>query len=111
MIEFVHTETLRKLICSYCTAIARRIALLLKLFSRSIGIHNGKLDIAGHVRRRAYRRGRRGYGTFFRVAHYIRHITTANELEVDMGFGRGVLLWLLGVPIPIILLIALFWHH
>jgi hypothetical protein len=33
------------------------------------------------------------------------------ELEVDMGFGRGVLLWLIGVPIPIILLIALFWHH
>jgi hypothetical protein len=34
-----------------------------------------------------------------------------NELEVDMGFGRGILFWLLGVPIPIILLIALFWHH
>ncbi|MBV9081727.1 MAG: hypothetical protein JOZ62_03560 [Acidobacteriaceae bacterium] len=32
-----------------------------------------------------------------------------NELEVDMG--RGILLWLLGVPIPIILLLALFWHH
>jgi len=28
-----------------------------------------------------------------------------------MGFGRGVLLWLLGVPIPIIILLALFWHH
>jgi len=28
-----------------------------------------------------------------------------------MGFGRGVLLWLLGVPLPIIILIALFWHH
>jgi hypothetical protein len=37
--------------------------------------------------------------------------TAYDELEVDMGFGRGVLLWLLGVPIPIILLIALFWHH
>jgi hypothetical protein len=24
--------------------------------------------------------------------------------------GRGILLWLLGVPIPIILLLALFWH-
>jgi hypothetical protein len=32
-------------------------------------------------------------------------------MEVDMDFGRGVLLWLLGVPIPIIILIALFWHH
>jgi hypothetical protein len=28
-----------------------------------------------------------------------------------MGLGRGVLLWLLGIPIPIILLLALFWHH
>jgi len=28
-----------------------------------------------------------------------------------MGFGRGVLLWLLGIPIPIILLLALFCHH
>ena len=24
--------------------------------------------------------------------------------------GRSILLWLLGVPIPIIILIALFWH-
>jgi hypothetical protein len=24
--------------------------------------------------------------------------------------GRGILLWLLGVPIPVILLLALFWH-
>jgi len=28
-----------------------------------------------------------------------------------MGFGRGILLWLLGVPIPIIILLALFWHN
>jgi hypothetical protein len=34
------------------------------------------------------------------------------HLEEDiMGFGRGALLWLLGVPLPIILLLALFWHH
>jgi len=34
------------------------------------------------------------------------------NLEEDiMGFGRGALLWLLGVPLPIILLLALFWHH
>ena len=31
--------------------------------------------------------------------------------QETMGFGRGVLLWLLGVPIPIIILLALFWHH
>jgi hypothetical protein len=24
--------------------------------------------------------------------------------------GKGILLWLLGIPIPIILLILLFWH-
>jgi len=24
--------------------------------------------------------------------------------------GRGILLWLLGVPIPIIILLALFWR-
>ena len=28
-----------------------------------------------------------------------------------MGFGRGALLWLLGVPLPIIILLALFMHH
>jgi hypothetical protein len=28
-----------------------------------------------------------------------------------MGFGKGVLLWLLGVPIPIILLLAMCSHH
>jgi len=24
--------------------------------------------------------------------------------------GRGILLWLLGIPIPIIILLMLFWH-
>jgi len=24
--------------------------------------------------------------------------------------GRGILLWLLGVPIPIIILLAILWH-
>jgi len=28
-----------------------------------------------------------------------------------MGFGKGALLWLLGVPLPIIVLLAVFWHH
>jgi hypothetical protein len=27
-----------------------------------------------------------------------------------MGFGKGALLWLIGIPLPIILLLALFWH-
>jgi hypothetical protein len=31
--------------------------------------------------------------------------------EEIMGFGRGLILWLLGIPLPIILLLALFWHN
>jgi len=27
-----------------------------------------------------------------------------------MGFGRGLLLWILGIPLPIIILLALFWR-
>jgi hypothetical protein len=27
-----------------------------------------------------------------------------------MGLGRGLLLWLLGIPLPIIILLAIFWH-
>jgi len=38
-------------------------------------------------------------------------IPARQEEEDIMGFGRGALLWLLGVPLPIILLLALFWHH
>jgi hypothetical protein len=35
-----------------------------------------------------------------------------NRRQEDiMGFGRGLLLWLIGIPIPIIILLALFWHH
>jgi hypothetical protein len=33
------------------------------------------------------------------------------QQEVEMGLGRGALLWLIGVPLPVIILIALFWHH
>jgi hypothetical protein len=29
-------------------------------------------------------------------------------MEVDMG--RGILLWLLGVPIPIIIILVLLWR-
>ena len=30
--------------------------------------------------------------------------------EAPMGFGRGILLWLLGIPLPIIILLAIFWR-
>jgi hypothetical protein len=36
-------------------------------------------------------------------------MSAANETE-DTVMGRGILLWLLGVPIPIIILLALIWH-
>ena len=29
---------------------------------------------------------------------------------MESTMGRGILLWLLGIPIPIIILLALFWH-
>jgi hypothetical protein len=32
------------------------------------------------------------------------------KLEDIMGFGKGALLWLLGIPLPIIILLALFWR-
>jgi hypothetical protein len=38
----------------------------------------------------------------------IRYVGIAIFQERFMG--RGILLWLLGVPIPIILLLALLWH-
>jgi len=40
-----------------------------------------------------------------------RLVSRSIEWEAIMGFGRGALLWLLGVPLPIIILLALFWHH
>ena len=30
--------------------------------------------------------------------------------EDVMGFGKGAFLWILGIPLPIILLLALFWR-
>jgi hypothetical protein len=29
----------------------------------------------------------------------------------EATMGRGILLWLLGVPIPVIILLALVFHH
>ena len=36
-------------------------------------------------------------------------ILTGAGLEGN-DMGRGILLWLLGVPIPVIILLALIWH-
>jgi hypothetical protein len=31
-------------------------------------------------------------------------------LEQIMTWGKGILLWLIGIPLPIIILLALFWR-
>jgi hypothetical protein len=31
-------------------------------------------------------------------------------MEDIMGLGKGALLWLIGIPLPIILLLAIFWN-
>jgi hypothetical protein len=30
--------------------------------------------------------------------------------ETTMTWGKGILLWLIGIPLPIIILLALFWR-
>jgi len=37
-------------------------------------------------------------------------IEHSNTPEEVMTFGKGALLWLIGIPLPIILLLALFWR-
>ena len=41
----------------------------------------------------------------------VKYSNYKSHAEDVMGFGRGALLWLLGVPLPIVILLALFWHH
>ena len=42
-----------------------------------------------------------------RPHHWCNHAAT---LEWRIIMGRGILLWLLGVPIPIIIILALVWR-
>src|SRR5581483_8408468 len=56
---------------------------------------------------RICRRAATGDGT---RAPPVRCVVDRTIQETHMCFGRGLLLWLLGVPIPIIILLALFWH-
>ena len=37
-------------------------------------------------------------------------LSLSSELLEETTMGRGILLWLLGVPIPIIIILALIWH-
>ena len=44
------------------------------------------------------------------IGFHFRVSKVAREQQGEVTMGRGILLWLLGVPIPIIILLALFWH-
>ena len=50
-------------------------------------------------------------GTFAYTRRYgmRRRHNSSIRLKGDI-MGRGILLWLLGVPIPVIILLALIWH-
>jgi hypothetical protein len=37
-------------------------------------------------------------------------LTPAKSTSQETKMGKGILLWLLGIPIPIIILLLLFWH-
>jgi hypothetical protein len=37
-------------------------------------------------------------------------VDSNTQQTMEANVGRGILLWLLGVPIPIIILLALIWH-
>jgi hypothetical protein len=39
-----------------------------------------------------------------------RALSNRNNAQTEAFMGRGILLWLLGIPIPIIILILLFWR-
>jgi hypothetical protein len=41
----------------------------------------------------------------------LRRFSGNARTEETMGFGRGLLLWLIGIPLPIIILLAIFWPH
>ena len=41
-----------------------------------------------------------------RVAPPVKH-----QMEAIMGFGKGAVLWLIGIPLPIILLLAVFMNR
>jgi hypothetical protein len=40
-----------------------------------------------------------------------RRVVTARGIKEGFEMGKGILLWLLGVPIPVIILLWLFFGH
>jgi hypothetical protein len=50
-------------------------------------------------------------GTFAYTRRYgLRRRHNSSIRREGETMGRGILLWLLGVPIPVIILLALIWH-
>jgi hypothetical protein len=41
----------------------------------------------------------------------LRVVVQSQHKETDMSFGKGALLWLIGIPLPIIILLALFMNR
>jgi hypothetical protein len=41
---------------------------------------------------------------------YVYALIEKPRQAMEVNMGRGILLWLLGVPIPIIILLALVWR-
>ncbi|HUE11439.1 MAG TPA: hypothetical protein VMQ54_10900 [Steroidobacteraceae bacterium] len=41
----------------------------------------------------------------------VKAMSVINEKQEDLSMGRGILLWLLGVPLPVILLLAMCSHR
>jgi hypothetical protein len=37
-------------------------------------------------------------------------LTPAKSTRQEIKMGKGILLWLIGIPLPIIILLLLFWH-
>jgi hypothetical protein len=65
-----------------------------------------------HDRRRAFPIGRDGVpgrGNRRGVPALSREPQPIPQEDI-MGLGKGALLWLIGIPLPIILLLAFFWH-
>ena len=45
------------------------------------------------------------------AAQYVTHPKLpSRRQQEEEAMGKGILLWLLGIPLPIIILLLLFWH-
>ncbi|TGX55991.1 hypothetical protein E5A73_02440 [Sphingomonas gei] len=67
--------------------------------------HAGSLTPTRRLRNARLSDGRRLAGTSMRGGGSLRQ---RNQRRRFMG--KGILLWLIGIPLPIIILLLLFWH-